>query len=57
MHTYFYHDIWTDADGNESADSIDLLPCDYKLDSTEQFDFDAAFTDEIEMEGLFYEYF
>ena len=57
MHTYFYNDIWEDQDGNESADSIDLSPCSYKLDSTDKYDYDYLFSEEIEMESLFYEYF
>ena len=35
-HKYFYVDtIYTDEDGNLTGDSIDLSPCDYRLDSTE----------------------
>ena len=32
QHTHFYNDIHIDKYGNEIADSIDLSPCDYKLD-------------------------
>lgn len=32
LHTYFYHDIYTDKQGNETGDSIDLSPADYTLD-------------------------
>lgn len=32
-HTYLYSDIYIDEDGNETADSIDLTPCDYLLDT------------------------
>lgn len=34
-HTYIYNDIYTDENGIEIADSIDLSPCDYLLDSIE----------------------
>lgn len=35
-HTYFYvPEIYTDSQGNITGDSIDLTPCDYRLDSTE----------------------
>lgn len=32
QHTHFYSEIHTDARGNLIGDSIDLSPCDYKLD-------------------------
>lgn len=35
-HTYFYNDIYTDENGNEIGDSIDLSQCDYLLDSIEE---------------------
>ena len=35
MHTYFHSEIYVDANGNETADSIDLSPCDYLLSSIE----------------------
>ena len=35
-HKYFFvPEIYTDQDGNITGDSIDLSPCDYRLDSTE----------------------
>lgn len=34
-HTYFYSDIYTDENGNEIADSIDLTTCAYLLSSIE----------------------
>ena len=51
LHSYIIaEDIYTDENGNECADSIDLNPCDYLLDQTELFteeDFNALFEDEI----------
>ena len=39
-HYYVYNEeIFTDPYGNEVGDSIDLQPCDYRLDQTEQWDF------------------
>lgn len=49
-HVYFVSDIYIDAEGNETADSVDLLPCDYKLDPTEHFDIDDMFIDEQEVQ-------
>lgn len=34
-HTYIYNEIFTDENGIEIADSIDLSPCDYLLDTIE----------------------
>ena len=34
-HTYIYNDIFVDENGIEIADSIDLSPCDYLLDTIE----------------------
>lgn len=50
QHIYFTSDIYIDEDGNETADSIDLLPADYKLDCTEKFDFDDLFSEELEVQ-------
>ena len=33
--TYIYNDIYIDENGNETADSIDLSPCDYRLSCEE----------------------
>ena len=49
-HIYFASEIYIDADGNETADSIDLLPCDYKLDPTEQFDLESLLSEDMEVE-------
>ena len=48
-HVYFTSEIYIDDEGNETADSIDLLPCDYELSATEKFDFPALFTEELEV--------
>lgn len=32
QHTYFYSEPYIDSEGNETADSINLTPCDYLLD-------------------------
>lgn len=34
-HIYIYDDIHKDSKGNWCADSVDLIPCDYELDSVE----------------------
>lgn len=49
-HVYFASEIYIDKDGNETADSIDLLPCDYKLDPTEQYKLDSLLSEELEVE-------
>ena len=55
QHNYFASDMYIDKDGNESADSIDLTPANYKLDPTDKFEW-SLFDDEIELEGI-YDYF
>ena len=51
MHSYMITpEIYTDENGNEIGNSIDLNPCDYLLDSTDRFtdeDFNALFDEEI----------
>ena len=49
-HIYFASEIYIDSEGNETADSIDLLPCDYLLDDTEQYQLEFLLGDEIEVE-------
>lgn len=50
-HTYLYvDDIFTDSNGNEVGDSIDLTPCDYKLDSVDEVDWERLFEEEIEVQ-------
>lgn len=49
-HTYHYVDeIYIDEDGNETGDSIDLTPCDYRLDSVDVVDWEELFKEEIEV--------
>lgn len=55
QHNYFTSDIYIDKDGNETADSIDLTPANYKLDPTDKFEW-SLFDDDIELEGI-YDYF
>lgn len=37
-HAFIYNKMHIDSYGNEVADSIDLSPCDYKLDAIESYD-------------------
>lgn len=49
-HTHFIvPDIYLDEHGNETGDSIDLSPCDYKLSQADLFDWDP-FEEEIEFQ-------
>lgn len=50
LHTYFYNDIYTDAAGNETGDSIDLSPCDYLLDSVNTVDWDKLWEEEVQIQ-------
>ena len=44
-HFYVYvDDIYIDEDGNEIGDSIDLQPCDYKLDEA-KIDFESFYSE------------
>lgn len=52
QHVYFSSDIYIDDDGNETADSIDLLPSDYLLDATEKFELEDIFNDELEVAAV-----
>lgn len=53
LHTYFnLADLgkdkpYIDANGNETGDSIDLSPCEYRLKYDEEVDWEEAFTDEV----------
>lgn len=50
-HSYnFIEDIYIDDQGNETGDSIDLIPCDYLLNSVNVVDWDELFNDEIEVQ-------
>ena len=46
-HVYLYHEIYTDENGNETADSISLTPCDYELDSIAVYDWEELFKEEV----------
>ena len=51
QHTYFTEeDIWTDENGNERGDSIDLSPADYLLDSESLVDWEKIYEEEIEVQ-------
>lgn len=48
-HTHFYvPEIYTDENGNETGDSIDLSPCDYLLGSA--VDYDKIFIEEVSVQ-------
>ena len=47
MHVYFNQEMYVDPEGNETADSIDLLPADYLLDATEKFEHADISTEDI----------
>ena len=42
--------IYTDANGNETGDSISLIPCDYKLDSVNVIDWESIFNEDVEVQ-------
>ena len=47
-HTYYYVDsIYTDDQGNETGDSIDLTPCDYLLSTIDRYDITDLFNEEV----------
>lgn len=51
QHTYFYEDdIYTDQNGNERGDSIDLSPTTYVLDSVSFPDWEEIFEEEINIQ-------
>lgn len=50
-HTYVYaDDIFTDENGNECADYVDLTPCDYLLDCVQKYDISEYDSVEIEVQ-------
>lgn len=50
-HVYFIKDnIYIDKNGNETGDSISLIPCDYELDSVNVVEWQALFNEEIEIQ-------
>lgn len=48
-HFYLHSDIYTDEKGNITADSIDLEPCDYLLQSEYEFDWEKILYETIEV--------
>ena len=50
-HIYFYvPEIYIDENGNETGDSISLIPCDYELDCVERYDWEELFSEEVEIQ-------
>ena len=49
-HVYFTHDIYIDDHGNETGDSISLIPCDYKLDAANEIDWENLFNEEVQIQ-------
>lgn len=50
-HMYIFRpEVWKDEAGNECADSVDLVPCDYLLDRVDKVDFEWLETEETEIQ-------
>ena len=49
-HVYFHNEIYIDENGNETGDSISLIPCDYELDSVNVVNWDELFNEEIQIQ-------
>lgn len=50
-HMYFLTDeIYIDANGNETGDSISLIPCDYELDATTVVNWKELFKEDVEIQ-------
>lgn len=49
-HTYFFKNEISALNGNEIGDSIDLSPCDYKLSSVHNFNWEDIFQYDVEMQ-------
>lgn len=50
-HVYFFTDIiYIDSHGNETGDSISLIPCDYELDSVRVVNWQDLFNEEINIQ-------
>lgn len=50
-HVYFnVDDIYIDDQGNETGDSISLIPCDYKLDCVNVVNWEELFNEEIQIQ-------
>lgn len=47
QHTYFHKEMYIDAKGNETADSINLSPCDYKLNDVCELPIEDLFNEEV----------
>ena len=50
QHVYFSSEIYIDDDGNETADSLDLVSGDYLLSATEKFEIEDLLTDDLEVQ-------
>ncbi len=50
-HVYFtVDDIYIDERGNETGDSISLIPCDYELDSVNVVDWESLFNEDVKVQ-------
>lgn len=49
-HVYFHNEIYIDKNGNETGDSISLIPCDYELDSVNVVNWEELFNEEIQIQ-------
>ena len=50
-HVYFIKDkIYIDKAGNETGDSISLIPCDYELDSVRVINWEELFNEEVNIQ-------
>ena len=50
-HIYYnVEDIYIDANGNETGDSISLIPCDYELDSVNTVNWEELFNEEVSIQ-------
>ena len=49
-HVYFHNEIYIDENGNETGDSISLIPCDYELDSVNVVNWEELFNEEIQIQ-------
>lgn len=50
-HLYFNkEEIYIDKNGNETGDSISLIPCDYELDSVTKVNWELLFNEEVEIQ-------
>lgn len=50
-HVYFNEEnLYIDKAGNETGDSISLIPCDYELDSVHVVDWESLFNEDVEVQ-------